>query len=66
MAAQALNMNVRKYMLMCVEGGGGRWRVEKDRIMGCPNWERKTDKVNFHCGILRVQMWVRGGKNNKI
>lgn len=68
MAAQTLNINVRKHTLMCVEGGGGRWKVEKERLMGLSllrKEDRRKERNQFSLRHLRIQMAVRGGKDIK-
>lgn len=49
-------------------GGGGRWRVEKERLMGLSllrKEERRKDRNQFSLRHLRIQMAVRGGKDIK-
>ena len=47
MAAQPPNINDGKYTLVCVERGDGRWRVEKERIMGLSLVGKEEDQKSI-------------------
>lgn len=64
MAAQPPFINVKKYTLV---GGGQRWRVEKERIMGLsPLGKEEGQKSIFTMEFLGFKWEFRGGKYGKI
>lgn len=59
MAAQPPFINVRKYTLVCV-GWGGKWRVEKERIMGLsPLGKEEGQKSIFTMAFLGFKWGLR-------
>lgn len=61
MAAQPPFINVRKYTVMCVRGGG-RWRVEKERIMGLsPLGKEEGQKSIFTMAFLGFKWGIGDG-----
>lgn len=65
MAAQPPFINARKYTLVCGEGRGME-SGERENYGVVPSGRGGGPEINFHYGILRIQMGARRGKYGQI
>lgn len=67
MAAQPPFINVRKYTLVYVSWWRGEMEGREGENYGAvPSGKGGGTEINFHYGILRIQMGAKGGKYSNI